>query len=252
MQGILKKARPGQIEDLIALNALYRPGRHGAHRHLRGEQVRTRKRIEYPLPALEPVLKETYGVPVYQEQVMQIAQVVAGFTLGQADILRRAMGKKKPEEALKMKPRFIEGAKAKGYDQKTAERIFELLFAFTGYGFNKSHAAAYAIPAYQTIYLKANHPAEFLAANVHQRHERHGPPRPAHPRGAGDGDRGSPPGREPVPEGVHGGGGHDRLRPPRDQERRRRARWTPSSRRGKRAASSRASWISSTGSIPTR
>ncbi len=164
MQGILKKARPGRIEDLIALNALYRPG---AMEHIDTfvENKSGRKRIEYLLPALEPVLKETYGVPVYQEQVMQMAQVVAGFTLGQADILRRAMGKKKPEEALKMKPRFIDGAKAKGYDQKTAESIFELLFAFTGYGFNKSHAAAYTIPAYQTIYLKANHPAEFLAAN---------------------------------------------------------------------------------------
>jgi DNA polymerase-3 subunit alpha len=164
MQGVLKKARPGKIEDLIALNALYRPG---PMEHLDEyvENKSGRKRIEYPLPALEPVLKETYGVPVYQEQVMQIAQVVAGFTLGQADILRRAMGKKKPEEALKMKPRFIEGARAKGYDQKTAESIFELLFAFTGYGFNKSHSAAYAIPAYQTIYLKANYPAEFLAAN---------------------------------------------------------------------------------------
>jgi DNA polymerase III subunit alpha len=163
MQGVLKKARPGRIEDLIALNALYRPG---AMEHIDTfvESKSGRRRIEYPLPALEPVLKETYGVPVYQEQVMQIAQVVAGFTLGQADILRRAMGKKKPEEALKMKPRFIAGALEKGYDQKAAERIFELLFAFTGYGFNKSHAAAYAIPAYQTIYLKANHPAEFLAA----------------------------------------------------------------------------------------
>jgi DNA polymerase-3 subunit alpha len=164
MQGVLKKARPGKIEDLIALNALYRPG---PMEHLDAyvENKSGRKRIEYPLPALEPVLKETYGVPVYQEQVMQIAQVVAGFTLGQADILRRAMGKKKPEEALKMKPKFISGAREKGYDQKTAESIFELLFAFTGYGFNKSHSAAYAIPAYHTIYLKANHPAEFLAAN---------------------------------------------------------------------------------------
>ncbi len=164
MQGVLKKAKPGRIEDLIALNALYRPG---AMEHIDTfvENKSGRKRIEYPLPALESVLKETYGVTVYQEQVMQIAQVVAGFTLGQADILRRAMGKKKPEEALKMKPKFISGAREKGYDQKTAERIFELLFAFTGYGFNKSHSAAYAIPAYQTIYLKANHPAEFLAAN---------------------------------------------------------------------------------------
>ncbi len=164
MQGVLKKARPSKIEDLIALNALYRPG---PMEHLDEfiESKTGRKRIEYPLPALEPVLKETYGVPVYQEQVMEMAQVVAGFTLGQADILRRAMGKKKPEEMLKMKEKFLQGAKAKGYDQKTGERIFELLFAFSGYGFNKSHSAAYAIPAYHTIYLKANHPAEFIAAN---------------------------------------------------------------------------------------
>jgi DNA polymerase-3 subunit alpha len=163
MQGILKKARPGRIEDLIALNALYRPG---AMDHIDTfvENKTGRRKIEYPLPELEPVLKETYGVPVYQEQVMEMAQVVAGFTLGQADILRRAMGKKKPEEMLKMKEQFLAGAKGRGYDAKTSERIFELLFAFSGYGFNKSHSAAYAIPAYHTIWLKANHPAEFLAA----------------------------------------------------------------------------------------
>jgi DNA polymerase-3 subunit alpha len=165
MQGVLKRARPGKIEDLIALNALYRPG---AMEHIDTfvDSKLGRRKIEYPLPALEPVLKETYGVPVYQEQVMQMAQVVAGFTLGQADILRRAMGKKKPEEMLKMKEKFLAGSATKGYDVKTAEGIFELLFAFTGYGFNKSHSAAYAIPAYHTIYLKANHPAEFLAANL--------------------------------------------------------------------------------------
>jgi DNA polymerase III subunit alpha len=165
MQGVLKRARPGKIEDLIALNALYRPG---AMEHIDSfvESKSGRKPIEYPLPELESVLKETYGVPVYQEQVMQMAQVVAGFTLGQADILRRAMGKKKPEEMLKMKEMFLTGARARGYDARTSERIFELLFAFTGYGFNKSHAAAYAIPAYHTIYLKANFPAEFLAANL--------------------------------------------------------------------------------------
>jgi DNA polymerase III subunit alpha len=165
MQGVLKRARPGKIEDLIALNALYRPG---AMEHIDSfvDSKLKRKKIEYPLPELEPVLKETYGVPVYQEQVMQMAQVVAGFTLGQADILRRAMGKKKPEEMLKMKEKFLAGAKARGYSAAVAERIFELLFAFTGYGFNKSHSAAYAIPAYHTIYLKANHPAEFLAANL--------------------------------------------------------------------------------------
>ncbi|HEY9595729.1 MAG TPA: DNA polymerase III subunit alpha, partial [Spirochaetia bacterium] len=164
MQGVLKKAHPTRISELIALNALYRPG---AMEHIDTfiENKQGKKQIDYPLPELEEVLKETYGVPVYQEQVMQMAQVVAGFSLGQADILRRAMGKKKPEEMLKMKEKFLQGAKAKGYDNKTGERIFELLFAFSGYGFNKSHAAAYAIPAYHTIWLKANHPAEFIAAN---------------------------------------------------------------------------------------
>jgi len=164
MQGVLKKAKPSRIEDLMVINALYRPG---AMDHIDTfvDNKSGRRAIEYPLPELEPVLRETYGVPVYQEQVMEMAQVVAGFSLGQADILRRAMGKKKPEEMLKMKEMFLAGAKANGYDAKTAERIFDLLFAFTGYGFNKSHAAAYAIPAYHTIYLKANHPAEFIAAN---------------------------------------------------------------------------------------
>jgi len=165
MQGILKRIKPDRIEELIALNALYRPGSMD-HIDEFVDAKLGRVPIKYPLPALEPVLKETYGVPVYQEQVMQIAQVVAGFTLGQADILRRAMGKKKPEEMAKMKVKFAEGAKAKGYDQKTADRIFELLEPFAGYGFNKSHAAAYAVPAYHTIYFKANYPAEFLAANL--------------------------------------------------------------------------------------
>jgi DNA polymerase-3 subunit alpha len=163
MQSLLKQARPGRIEDLIALNSLYRPGAMD-HIDTYVESKLGRKPIEYPLPELEPVLKETYGVPVYQEQVMRMAQVVAGFSLGQADILRRAMGKKKPEEMLKMKQKFLAGALARGYAKATAEHIFELLFAFAGYGFNKSHAAAYSVLAYHTIYLKANHPAEFLAA----------------------------------------------------------------------------------------
>ncbi len=163
MQSLLKQARPNRIADLIALNSLYRPG---AMEHIDTyvEAKLGRRPIEYPLPELEPVLKETYGVPVYQEQVMQMAQVVAGFSLGQADILRRAMGKKKPEEMLKMKEKFLAGARSRGYAKATAEHIFELLFAFSGYGFNKSHAAAYSVLAYHTIYLKANHPAEFLAA----------------------------------------------------------------------------------------
>jgi DNA polymerase-3 subunit alpha len=163
MQSLLKQARPNRIEDLIALVSLYRPGAMD-HIDTYVDSKLGRKPIEYPLPELEPVLKETYGVPVYQEQVMQMAQVVAGFSLGQADILRRAMGKKKPEEMLKMKEKFLAGSLARGYSRPTAEHIFELLFAFSGYGFNKSHGAAYAVLAYHTIYLKANHPAEFLAA----------------------------------------------------------------------------------------
>ena len=163
MQNLLKQARPNRIEDLIALVSLYRPGAMD-HIDTYVDSKLGRRPIEYPLPELEPVLKETYGVPVYQEQVMQMAQVVAGFSLGQADILRRAMGKKKPEEMLKMKEKFLAGALARGYSRPTAEHIFELLFAFAGYGFNKSHGAAYAVLAYHTIYLKANHPAEFLAA----------------------------------------------------------------------------------------
>ena len=165
MQKILKDAQPGSITDLIALNALYRPGpmdyipqyiecKHG------------RKPIEYPDPCLESVLKETYGVIVYQEQVMQFAQRIAGYSLGQADILRKAMGKKKVEVMVKEKARFIENATAKGFSAKDADRIFEILIPFAGYGFNKSHAAAYSVVAYQTAFLKANFPAEFMAANL--------------------------------------------------------------------------------------
>jgi DNA polymerase-3 subunit alpha len=165
MQSILKSARPARIEDLIALNALYRPGpmenidqfvnsKHG------------REAISYPLPELEPILEETYGVIVYQEQVMEIARRVAGFSLGQADILRRAMGKKKVSEMEKMKKDFIAGAVSTGFSEKQATGIFELLEPFAGYGFNKSHAAAYSVLAYKTAYLKANYPVEFMAANL--------------------------------------------------------------------------------------
>ncbi|MBN1834898.1 MAG: DNA polymerase III subunit alpha [Spirochaetales bacterium] len=165
MQDVLKRARPESIPDLIALNALYRPGpMEFIDQFCESKSGRTP--IVYPLPELEPILKETYGVIVYQEQVMEIARQVAGFSLGEADILRRAMGKKKPEVMAKQKVKFLKGAAAKGYDGKTAERIFELLVPFAGYGFNKSHAAAYSLLAYQTAYLKANYPAEFMAANL--------------------------------------------------------------------------------------
>jgi DNA polymerase-3 subunit alpha len=125
-----------------------------------------RKRVEYLHPTVEPVLAETYGVMVYQEQVMRIAQVVAGYSLGGADVLRRAMGKKKPEEMAKQRSIFVDGAKAKGIAGDTATQLFDLMEKFAGYGFNKSHSAAYALLAYQTAYFKVHYPAAFMAANL--------------------------------------------------------------------------------------
>ncbi|MFP4425384.1 MAG: DNA polymerase III subunit alpha [Spirochaetaceae bacterium] len=165
MQGILERAKPRRIEDLIALNALYRPGpMQFIDQFIDSKNGRIP--ISYPLPELEPVLEETYGVIVYQEQVMEIVQIVGGFSLGQADILRRAMGKKKEKEMERMRKEFLAGAKGKGFSKEQAESIFELLKPFAGYGFNKSHAAAYSVVAYKTAYLKANYPVEFMAANL--------------------------------------------------------------------------------------
>jgi len=165
MQGILKRAKPSSIADLIALNALYRPGpMANIDQFVNAKSGKVP--ITYPLPALEGLLKETYGVIVYQEQVMEIARTVGGYTLGEADILRRAMGKKKAEVMEQEKARFIEGGVKGGYTRKQAEEIFEMLIPFAGYGFNKSHAAAYSVLAYKTAYLKANFPAEFMAANL--------------------------------------------------------------------------------------
>jgi DNA polymerase-3 subunit alpha len=165
MQNILKRAKPEKIEDLIALNALYRPGpMENIDQFINGKH--NWATVQYPLPELEPILKETAGVIVYQEQVMEIARVVAGYTLGQADILRRAMGKKKAQVMEAEKDKFVAGAQAKGYPAKTAVELFDLLVPFAGYGFNKSHAAAYSLIAYQTAYLKANYPVEFMAANL--------------------------------------------------------------------------------------
>ena len=165
MQNILKQAKPNKIEDLIALNALYRPGPM-AYIPQFVESKWGRQAIEYPDPSLKAVLEETYGVIVYQEQVMQVAQIIGGYSLGQADLLRRAMSKKKVDVMAKEKARFIEGAKTKGFKEADADRIFEILVPFAGYGFNKSHAAAYSVVAYRTAYLKANFPAEFMAANL--------------------------------------------------------------------------------------
>ncbi|MDR1177289.1 MAG: DNA polymerase III subunit alpha, partial [Spirochaetaceae bacterium] len=165
MRNILKQAKPGRLEDLIALNALYRPGPMESIPQFI-ESKNGQRVIEYPAPGLEPILEETYGVITYQEQVMQVARIIAGFTLGHADELRRAMGKKNLEKMVREKEKFIAGAVERGYSEKKADEIFELLIPFAGYGFNKSHAAVYAVVAYKTAYLKANFPVEFMAANL--------------------------------------------------------------------------------------
>jgi len=165
MRDVLRRYQPNSIEDLTALNALYRPG------PIQGGMIddfidrkHGRKKIEYELPELKEILEETLGVIVYQEQVMQIANRMAGYSLGEADLLRRAMGKKKPEEMAKQRERFVEGAVQRGFPQKKIEKIFDLMAQFAGYGFNKSHSAAYALLAYHTAYLKTHYPVEFMAA----------------------------------------------------------------------------------------
>ena len=165
MQGMLKEARPSRLEDLIALNALYRPGPMDLipsfinRKH--GKEV-----VEYPHPLVEPVLAETYGIMVYQEQVMQTAQVLGGYSLGGADMLRRAMGKKKAEEMAEHREIFRKGAAGKGIGQDQADEVFDLMEKFAGYGFNKSHAAAYSLLAYHTGWLKVHYTAEFFCANM--------------------------------------------------------------------------------------
>ncbi len=165
MANILKREKPSTIEELVALNALYRPGPMQYIDQYIDSKLGKRA-IEYPDPCLEDILKETYGVIVYQEQVMKVAQVIAGYTLGQADILRRIMGKKKVYELAEQLVKFKAGAVKNGFTEEHAEEIFHILEPFAGYGFNKSHAVAYSVVAYQTAFLKANYPAEFLAANL--------------------------------------------------------------------------------------
>ena len=165
MRDMIKRARPDRFEDIIALVALYRPGPMDlipdfiARKH--GQQ-----RVEYLDPRLEPLIGPTYGIMVYQEQVMQIAQVIGGYTLGSADLLRRAMGKKKAEEMAEQREVFVEGAQKNGLAKGKATQLFDLMEKFAGYGFNKSHAAAYALLAYQTAYMKRHHAAAFAAANL--------------------------------------------------------------------------------------
>jgi len=165
MRSTLRGLKPDSLEDIIALVSLYRPGpMENIPTYI--ERKQGLQEPDYLHPLLEDVLKETYGVIIYQEQVMQIAQILSGYSLGEADLLRRAMGKKKKEEMDKQRIRFVDGAKEKGVDKAKSSGIFDLVQKFAGYGFNKSHAAAYAYIAYQTAWLKANHPAEFLAASM--------------------------------------------------------------------------------------
>ncbi len=165
MREVLRKLKPDTFEDIIAVVALYRPGpmenipSYIARKH--GEET-----PDYLYPTLEGILKETFGIMIYQEQVMQVAQELSGYTLGGADLLRRAMGKKIQEEMDQQRQIFVDGAKAKGVPEKKASEIFDQVNMFAGYGFNKSHAAAYALVAYQTAYFKANYPVEFLAASM--------------------------------------------------------------------------------------
>ncbi|HEX2198919.1 MAG TPA: DNA polymerase III subunit alpha [Burkholderiales bacterium] len=164
MRDLIKRARPDRFEDVIALVALYRPG----PMDLIPEYIERKhgKRVEYLDPRLVPILGPTYGIMVYQEQVMQIAQVIGGYSLGGADLLRRAMGKKKPEEMAQQREIFVAGAEKNGLSTSKATQLFDLMEKFAGYGFNKSHAAAYALLAYQTAYMKAHHAAAFIAANL--------------------------------------------------------------------------------------
>ncbi len=165
MRDLIVKARPGSVEDLTALNALYRPG----PMELIPDYIRRKtgaEKVTYLDPRVEPILSPTYGIMVYQEQVMQIAQVVGGYSLGGADLLRRAMGKKKPEEMAKHRGIFAEGAVNNGIGKGVANELFDFMEKFAGYGFNKSHSAAYSLVAYHTAYLKAHFPAEFMAANM--------------------------------------------------------------------------------------
>src|SRR6202008_917452 len=163
MRDVLRRYQPHSIEDLTALNALYRPG------PIQGGMIDDfidrkagKKKVEYELPELEEILKETLGVIVYQEQVMQIANRLAGYSLGEADLLRRAMGKKDADEMAKQRQRFLSGAKERGFNERKIVKIFDLMEQFAGYGFNKSHSAAYALLAFQTAYLKTHYRVEFM------------------------------------------------------------------------------------------
>jgi DNA polymerase III subunit alpha len=165
MRALMRNLGPDKFGDLVALNALYRPGPLGAGMHLRyADRKNDREPVEYPHPDLERVLGDTYGIMVYQEQVMQVAQAIAGFSMIEADALRKAMGKKIPAVMAEQEQKFVGGAVANGYDEKLGRELFGFIEHFAGYGFNKSHSAAYGLVAYQTAWLKAHYPAEYMAA----------------------------------------------------------------------------------------
>jgi DNA polymerase-3 subunit alpha len=165
MRELLRKAKPQRLDDLIAMNALYRPGplKSGMVDDFIARKA-GKSEVKYEVPQLEPILADTYGVIAYQEQVMRIASALAGFTLGQSDVLRKAMGKKDPKVMAKQREAFMNGARENGFNERKATKIFDLMEYFAGYGFNKSHSTAYAFLAYQTAYLKANFPRHFAAA----------------------------------------------------------------------------------------
>ena len=163
MRRVLRELKPNTFEDLIAVLALYRPGpMEQIPRFIRAKHGR--EEVDYPHPDLEPILKNTYGIIVYQEQIMRIASQMAGFTLGQADLLRRVVSKKKREVLDEQQEAFISGCVAQGYSEETGRKVYDLILRFADYGFNRSHSAAYAVLAYQTAFLKANHPLPFMAA----------------------------------------------------------------------------------------
>src|SRR4029079_7120512 len=165
MRNLIKVLQPDRFEDLMALVALYRPGplNRGLHTEY-AERKHGRRKVSYPHDDLEPILKDTYGVMIYQEQVMQVAVTLAGFSMGEADTLRKAMGKKKLDVLMPFKEKFIAGAVEKGYTQKLADDMFDMIVPFADYGFNASHACAYGLVAYQTAYLMAQHRVEYMAS----------------------------------------------------------------------------------------
>ena len=165
MRQLIRQLAPDRFEDLMALVALYRPGPLSQNMHVEyAERKHGRKPVDYPHPDLEPVLGSSYGIIVYQEQVMEIAVRMAGYSMGEADLLRKAMGKKIREQLIPHREKFVAGSQERGYDEKLAQHIFDLIVPFADYGFNASHACGYALIAYQTAYLKAHHPIEYMAA----------------------------------------------------------------------------------------